>query len=173
MELEKKLEKWDALFEELKQIAEQFLPAVEKSVEDATKRLAELEQRMSLFEKELSDIRLQSSEKIQNVEDIKNSFLSVIEDLSKSLNTEISNLRNEFNSQISELKKSIGEIGETGIYRPEIDTEGLRNLEREINEVREEISRLSKEIDQFRNQMIEKYKVIREKKVEGKSPRIL
>jgi|GEM_PF-3381548 DNA repair exonuclease SbcCD ATPase subunit len=170
MELEKRLEKWDALFEELRKVVEEFLPTVEKSIKEVTNKVSELEQRMSVFEKELADIRMQTTEKSQNVEDIKNSFLSVVEDLNNSLNAEISNLRNELYNQIDELKKNISDVG---VSSPGVDLEDLKNLEKEIDEVRGLIVKLSKELEQFRNQMVEKHRIIREKKVEGKSPRIL
>lgn len=173
MELEKRLERWDALFEELKEIVEQFLPTVEKSVKDVVNKVSELEQRMSVFEKELADLRTQTSERTQSVEDVKNSFLSVVEDLSRSLNAEVSNLRNELYNQIGELKRSVDEIRASSASRPEIDIEGLKNLEKEIDDVRGLIVKLSNELEQFRNQMVEKHRTIREKKVEGKSPRIL
>lgn len=167
MGLEKRLEKWDTLFEELKEVVENFLPALEKSVKEVVDRISELEQRMSVFEKELADIRSQSTEKSQNLEDIKNSFLSVVEDLSNSLNAEISNLRKELQGQIDELRK------DAGILAPELDREALKKLKKEIDEIRGLIGNLSRDIEQFRNQVVEKHRILREKKVEGKSPRIL
>ena len=168
MEMEKRLEKWDALFEELKEVVEQLLPAVEKSVKEISSRVSDLEQRMSVLEKELADFRTQSSEKSQNVDEIKNSFLSVVEDLGNSLNAEISNLRNEMQGQIEDLRKSIGSRATT-----EVDTAKLKEFEKEIGEVRELVTGLSREIEHLRNQMVEKHRILREKKVEGKSPRIL
>ena len=167
MELEKRLEKWDALFEELKEVVERFLPALEKSVKEVVDRVSELEQRLSVFEKELADIRSQAAEKSQNIEDVKNSFLSVVEDLSNSLNAEISNLRKELQAQIDELRKDASRVP-----APDV-TEGLEKLEKEIEELRGLIGNLSRDIEQFRNQVVEKHRILREKKVEGKSPRIL
>lgn len=183
MDLEKRLEKWDALFEELKEVVEHFIPSIEKSVSDALSRVNALEQRLQRVESELDTLKkLQSgadsdaAEKLREelgrisreVEKQVTSIRTEVRSIKTSLDRRLDEVSDELDSKIKSIRESIPDS--TVVSVPEAD---VKRLESEIEELKERLGKLHGEIEQLKTNMAERHRILREKRVEGRSPRLL
>ncbi len=184
MELEKRLERWDALFEELKEVVEHFIPSIEKSVNEAITKVNAIEQRVQNLEAKVESIEKAIHEEKQDV--APESFMEEISKLEKEFGRQVESLRKELqslratvgeglkrvsgelDSKIEFLKESIHDT--SAVSAPEGD---IKRLEMELEALRETVGKLHKELEHVKTNMVERHRILREKKVEGRSPRLL
>ncbi len=171
MEFENRLEKWDSLFEELKKILDSNLPEFENMMQESADRISILENRISSIENQIEMLKKQAEKAAQNGQDIgdilKHEIENRIELLEKRLSERIERLKEEVQEEFRDAE-TVFEI------------EGIDSLKNMVEEFRDEIGemkkfmeKLSGEIEQLKGQLMEKHRILREKKVEGRSPRIL
>ncbi len=183
MDLEKRLEKWDTLFEELKEIVEHFIPSIEKSVSDALSKVNALEQRLQKVESEVESLKkLQSDTGSDDAERLREelgrisrevekqvtSLRAEVRSIKTSLDRRLDEVSGELDSKIRSIREAIPDS--TVVSVPEAD---VNRLESEIGELREMLGKLYGEIEQLKTNMAERHRILREKRVEGRSPRLL
>lgn len=184
MELEKRLERWDALFEELKEVVEHFIPAIEKNVNEALSKVNLVEQRVQKLEAEIESIKKEMPAGDQGVDQEK--FREELDKIGKELGSQVASLRkelhdvrttvseelnkvsSELDSKIESLRESIPDSTVVSVPEGEI-----KRLEREIEDLKEMVGKLYREVEQMRTNMVERHRMLRERKVEGRSPRLL
>lgn len=167
MELEKRLEKWDSLFQEMKELVETHMPDFEKIVKDLTERIIRIEERMASLEVQLDKIGGQTLEPDELENNLRKFLKSEMENITMDFLTKIQELREEINKKFNQIESEMKVSGDYG------DEAFVKKIEQEIEEIRSVMEKLSSEVDQLKSQAVEKHRILREKKVEGRSPRIL
>ncbi len=171
MEFENRLEKWDSLFEELKDVLDSTLPELEKMMRECADRISTLENRISSAEDRIEVLNEKIEKASQNNQNLESILKSEIENQIELLERKLSERMTKLEEDV---QRGSGDV-ET-VFEGE-DTGALKNamveFSREIEEIKKFMEKLSSEIEQIRGQMVEKHRILRERKVEGRSPRIL
>lgn len=91
-----------------------------------------------------------------------------LQSLRATVGEDLKRVSGELDSKIEFLKESIHDT--SAVSAPEGD---IKRLEMELEALRETVGKLHKELEHVKTNMVERHRILREKKVEGRSPRLL